>query len=137
MNAENKYVDELLKKAVSNMTCDIDEEIVKDICKQFNVSYVKQRIFTEYKNNDSVKNVIDCIQKIADLNDEYIEQFNKVVEEISKLQDLEGAAPIGTLKEIMQEEYEVSEEKLTSILKQLKSKGIIYEPTSGSYKKVD
>ena len=65
------------------------------------------------------------------------DKLNKVVEEISKLQDLEGAAPIGTLKEIMQEEYEVSEEKLTSILKQLKSKGIIYEPTTGSYKKVD
>ena len=65
------------------------------------------------------------------------DKLNKVVEEISKLEDLEGAAPIGTLKEIMQEEYEVSEEKLTSILKQLKSKGIIYEPTSGSYKKVD
>ncbi len=65
------------------------------------------------------------------------DKLNKVVEEISKLEELEGAAPIGTLKEIMQEEYEVSEEKLTSILKQLKSKGIIYEPTSGSYKKVD
>ena len=65
------------------------------------------------------------------------DKLNKVVEEISKLQDLEGAAPIGTLKEIMKEDYDVGEEKLTSILKQLKSKGIIYEPTTGSYKKVD
>ncbi|MDO5850621.1 MAG: minichromosome maintenance protein MCM [Methanobacteriaceae archaeon] len=65
------------------------------------------------------------------------DKLNKVVEEITKLQDLEGVAPIGTLKEIMKDEYDVGEEKLTSILKQLKSKGIIYEPTTGSYKKVD
>ena len=63
------------------------------------------------------------------------DKLNKVVEEIAKLEELENTAPISTLREIMKEEYEVSEEKLDSILKQLKNKGIIYEPTAGSYKR--
>lgn len=63
------------------------------------------------------------------------DKLNKVVEEIAKLEELENTAPINTLREIMKDEYEVSEEKLDSILKQLKNKGIIYEPTAGSYKR--
>lgn len=63
------------------------------------------------------------------------DKLNKVVEEIAKLEELESSAPINTLREIMKEEYEVSEDKLDSILKQLKNKGIIYEPTAGSYKR--
>ncbi len=63
------------------------------------------------------------------------DKLNKVVEEIAKLEELENTAPISTLREIMKDEYEVSEEKLDSILKQLKNKGIIYEPTAGSYKR--
>ena len=63
------------------------------------------------------------------------DKLNKVVEEIAKLEELENMAPINTLREIMKDEYEVGEEKLDSILKQLKNKGIIYEPTAGSYKR--
>ncbi|MCQ2964323.1 MAG: minichromosome maintenance protein MCM [archaeon] len=63
------------------------------------------------------------------------DKLNKVVEEIAKLEELENTAPISTLREIMKDEYEFSEEKLDSILKQLKNKGIIYEPTAGSYKR--
>ncbi len=63
------------------------------------------------------------------------DKLNKVVEEIAKLEELENVAPINTLREIMKEEYDVSEEKLESMLKQLKNKGIIYEPTAGSYKR--
>ncbi len=63
------------------------------------------------------------------------DKLNKVIEEIAKLEELENTAPINTLREIMKDEYEVSEEKLDSILKQLKNKGIIYEPTAGSYKR--
>ena len=64
------------------------------------------------------------------------DKIQKVVEEIEKLEEIEGGAPIGTLKETMKEEYDVSGEKLDSMLKQLKSKGLIYEPKTGTYKKV-
>lgn len=64
------------------------------------------------------------------------DKIQKVIEEIEKLEEIEGGAPIGTLKETMKDEYDISGEKLDSMLKQLKSKGLIYEPKTGTYKKV-
>ncbi|WP_394350694.1 hypothetical protein, partial [uncultured Methanobrevibacter sp.] len=41
------------------------------------------------------------------------------------------------LKNIMVDEYDMSEEKVESSVRQLKSKGIIYEPTNGYLRRVD
>lgn len=57
-SAENKYIDELLKKAVSNMTCDIDEEIVKaeaeamynDLIERVQMQGLTEEIYLQYAN---------------------------------------------------------------------------------------
>ena len=66
------------------------------------------------------------------------DKINKIVEEIVNLQEeYNGNAPMETLKQIMAEEYDMSAEKVESSVRQLKSKGIIYEPTNGYLRRVD
>lgn len=66
------------------------------------------------------------------------DKINKIVEEIINLQEeYNGNAPMETLKQIMVEEYDMSEEKVESSVRQLKNKGIIYEPTNGYLRRVD
>lgn len=56
--AENKYIDELFKKAVSNMTCDIDDEIVKaeaeamynDLIERVKMQGLTEEIYLQYAN---------------------------------------------------------------------------------------
>jgi len=46
-----------------------------------------------------------------------------------------GQAPINVLTSNMMDKYDVSEEKVEAIIKNLKNKGVIYEPTNGYLKK--
>lgn len=65
------------------------------------------------------------------------DKLQKLVEEISHLQEeFDGSAPIGVLKETMVDTYNMSEEKVDETIKQLKNKGLIFEPTTGYLKKV-
>lgn len=65
------------------------------------------------------------------------DKLQKLVEEITNLQnEFEGSAPIGVLKDTMVETYNMSEEKVDETIKQLKNKGLIFEPTTGYLKKV-
>ncbi|MDR3291683.1 MAG: minichromosome maintenance protein MCM [Methanobrevibacter sp.] len=65
------------------------------------------------------------------------DKLQKVVEEVKELQDeYNGRAPINILTTNLIEQYDLSEEKIKEMVKQLKSKGAIYEPLSGYLKLV-
>ena len=63
------------------------------------------------------------------------ERMNKVIQEIEALEEEFENVPVTVLKENLAEKYDISEEKADSILKQLRGKGIIYEPHNGVVKK--
>ncbi len=63
------------------------------------------------------------------------ERMNKVIQEIEALEEEFENVPVTVLKENLADKYDISEEKAESILKQLKGKGIIYEPHNGVVKK--
>ena len=63
--------------------------------------------------------------------------MNKVMEQIGALEDEFEKVPIKILKQSLAENYDMSEEKVDSILKQLKSKGLIYEPRNGLVNRLD
>lgn len=65
------------------------------------------------------------------------DKLQVVIEVITELQsEFEGNAPINILKQRMLEDYDVSEEKLNQMIKNLKSRGVIFEPNAGKLKKV-
>jgi len=60
------------------------------------------------------------------------DKINKIIEEIRDLQEeFEGNAPVDILKQNMIENYDMSEEKVENNIRQLKAKGIIFEPSNG------
>lgn len=64
------------------------------------------------------------------------DKLQKVLEEVGILEEeYAGKAPKDVLISNMAEKYDVSEEKVESIIKNLKHKGIIYEPNSGYLKR--
>lgn len=64
------------------------------------------------------------------------DKLQKVLEEVGILEEeYAGKAPKDVLISNMAEKYAVSEEKVESIIKNLKHKGIIYEPNSGYLKR--
>ncbi|AMK14812.1 minichromosome maintenance protein MCM [Methanobrevibacter olleyae] len=65
------------------------------------------------------------------------DRINKVMLEIGALEEEFDKVPINVLKEHLAENYDMSEEKVDSILKQLKSKGLIYEPRNGLVKRLE
>mgnify|MGYP002857951618 FL=1 len=66
------------------------------------------------------------------------DKINKIVEVIVNLQEeYNGNAPMETLKQIMSDEYDMSVEKVENSVKQLKNKGILYEPKNGFLRRVD
>ena len=65
------------------------------------------------------------------------DRINKVMEEIGALEQEFVNVPIDILKEQLTDKYEISGEKVDSILKQLKSKGLIYEPRNGLVKRLE
>ena len=62
-------------------------------------------------------------------------RMNTVIKEIEELEAEFEQVPINILKENLTEKYEISEEKSEEILKQLKSRGLIYEPRNGYFKR--
>ena len=65
------------------------------------------------------------------------ERMNKVMEVIGSLEEEFENVPVNILKEHLAENYDMSEEKVETILKQLKSKGLIYEPRNGLVKRLE
>ena len=50
--------------------------------------------------------------------------------------EFEGNAPISILKQRMVEDHDLSEEKTEEIIKKLKSRGVLFEPSAGNIKTV-
>ena len=65
------------------------------------------------------------------------EKINKVMEEIGVLEEEFDNVPVNVLKDHLAENFDMSEEKVDSILKQLRSKGLIYEPRNGQIKRLE
>ena len=65
------------------------------------------------------------------------EKINKVMEEIGVLEEEFDNVPVNVLKDHLAENFDMSEEKVDSILKQLKGKGVIYEPRNGLIKRLE
>jgi len=65
------------------------------------------------------------------------EKLQKVTEEIRDLEEeYAGQAPINALVSNLMDNYKMSEEKIEDIIKQLKNKGIVFEPKNGYLKLV-
>ena len=63
------------------------------------------------------------------------DKLQKVVDEIRELQEEYGdQAPINVLTSNLIDQYSMSEEKVEEIIKQLKHKGVIFEPSNGYLK---
>ena len=64
------------------------------------------------------------------------DKLKKVTDEIEYLEEeYAGKAPVNVLISNMADKYSISEDKVESIIRNLKQKGIIYEPTAGYLKK--
>ena len=64
------------------------------------------------------------------------DKLQKVIDEIGELEQEYGEkAPVDVLVANMKEKYEMSEDKVKDIIKNLKNKGVIYEPNNGYLKK--
>ena len=63
--------------------------------------------------------------------------MNKVLEEIGSLEQEFVNVPVEILKEHLSENYEMSGEKVDTLLKTLKNKGLIYEPRNGVVKRLE
>ena len=64
------------------------------------------------------------------------DKLQRVLEEIELLEEeYGGQAPTNVLASNMADKYDISEEKVENIIRNLKHKGIIYEPTSGYLKR--
>jgi replicative DNA helicase Mcm len=65
------------------------------------------------------------------------DKIHKVTEEIGLLEEeFAGNAPLDILITNMNEKYNLSEEKVRSIVRNLQQKGVIYEPSTGYYKRL-
>ena len=65
------------------------------------------------------------------------DRMNKVLEEIGLLEQEFVNVPVEILKEHLSENYEMSGEKVDTLLKTLKNKGLIYEPRNGVVKRLE
>ncbi len=64
------------------------------------------------------------------------EKMNKVTEEIGNMQEEYGdQAPLQALLDRLKEKYNISEEKAEQLIKNLRQKGVIYEPSHGYLKR--
>ena len=65
------------------------------------------------------------------------DKIRKVMDEIKVLEEEFDNVPVNVLKDHLAENFDMSEEKVDSILKQLKGKGFIYEPRNGQIKRLE
>ncbi|WP_409199828.1 minichromosome maintenance protein MCM [Methanobrevibacter sp. DSM 116169] len=64
------------------------------------------------------------------------DKLQRILSEIEELtEEYNGNAPINVLMSNMEDKYDMSNEKVEGIIKNLKQKGIIYEPTEGYLRK--
>jgi len=60
------------------------------------------------------------------------DKMQKVTEEIALLEEeYAGNAPVNVLISNMEEKYNVSQDKVENIIRNLRQKGVIYEPNTG------
>ena len=65
------------------------------------------------------------------------DKIQRVTEEIKLLEEeYAGDAPLNVLVSNMSEKYGVSEDKTEQIVRNLKQKGVIYEPNTGYFRRV-
>ena len=65
------------------------------------------------------------------------DKMQRVTEEIALLEEeFAGNAPVTTLITNMEEKYNISQDKVESIIRNLRQKGVIYEPNTGYVKRV-
>ena len=65
------------------------------------------------------------------------DKIQRVTEEIKLLEEeFAGDAPLNVLITNMSEKYGVSQDKTEQIVKNLKQKGVIYEPNTGYFRRV-
>ncbi|WP_297980864.1 minichromosome maintenance protein MCM [uncultured Methanobrevibacter sp.] len=64
------------------------------------------------------------------------DRINKIMDEIGHLEEEFQQAPVDTIKENMKEKYDMTNEKVDTLLKQIIAKGLVYEPTRGFLKKL-
>ena len=63
------------------------------------------------------------------------DRLQRVVDEIRELQEEYGdQAPVNVLTSNLIDQYGMSEEKVEEIIKQLKHKGVVFEPSNGYLK---
>ena len=64
-------------------------------------------------------------------------KMQTILNEIGMLEEeYAGNAPLNTLVSNMEEKFNISEEKVKEIIRKLVQKGVIFEPTSGYYRRV-
>lgn len=105
-NADNKYVDELLKKAVANMTCEIDDEIVEaeaksmyaDVVERMKMQGLSEEVYLQYAATTK-EDIIEHMkpEALKRLQNSYllnaiIEQEKIEVSEEEAKKELEGMA---------------------------------------------
>ena len=65
------------------------------------------------------------------------DKIQRVTEEIALLEEeYAGNAPLNVLISNMNEKYGISEDKVESIVRNLRQKGVIYEPNTGYFRRV-
>ena len=64
------------------------------------------------------------------------DKLQRIISEIELLEEeYAGQAPMNVLISNMSDKYDISEEKVDEMVRNLKHKGVIYEPTNGYLKR--
>ena len=65
------------------------------------------------------------------------DKMQRITEEVAMLEEeFAGTAPLNVLISNMIDKYDISEDKVENIVRNLKQKGILYEPSAGYLKRV-
>lgn len=142
-NAENKYVDELLSKAVSNMDCDIDDEIVMaeaeamydDFLKRMQMQGLTEEIYLQYANTTK-EDIIEHMKEEAlkRLKNSYLldavikeeklevteEEVNKEIEDMAKKYNMTFEDVTQSIGGIEAMKYDLKVKKAIDLMKESK-----------------
>lgn len=142
-NAENKYVDELLSKAVSNMDCDIDDEIVMaeaeamydDFLKRMQMQGLTEEIYLQYANTTK-EDIIEHMKEEAlkRLKNSYLldavikeeklevteEEVNKEIEDMAKKYNMTVEDVTQSIGGIEAMKYDLKVKKAIDLMKESK-----------------
>lgn len=142
-DAENKYVDELLSKAVSNMDCDIDDEIVMaeaeamydDFLKRMQMQGLTEEIYLQYANTTK-EDIIEHMKEEAlkRLKNSYLldavikeeklevteEEVNKEIEDMAKKYNMTVEDVTQSIGGIEAMKYDLKVKKAIDLMKESK-----------------